>query len=127
MIEMLAEKKLIKYTYVAEDKRSGCNLMKLLEIKGIPVNHNAHADCVRSDTESKFYSQIVKLFQKNIIAPRNCRKQMIFIFWVNKNRLWPFIPKDILLLILKRVWRTRHHTRWIETPFSKNETLQISY
>ena len=126
MIQMLSEKNLVKHTYVAEDKRSGCNLMKILEIEGVAVDHNAHADCVRSEQQKQFYSQIVALFQKNIIAPRNCRKQILFILWINKNRLWPFIPKDVLLLIVKRVWRTRRHRFWI-TPLEKKATLQVLY
>ena len=126
MIQMLSEKNLVKHTFVAEDKRSGCNLMKILEIEGVAVDHNAKADCVRSDTQSQFYSQIVALFQKNILAPRNCRKRILFIFWINKNRLWHFIPKDVLLLILKRVWQTRRHHSWI-TPVNKKASLQVLY
>ncbi len=54
MIKMLNEKGLVKYTHVAEDKRSGCNLIKLLEIDGVAVEHNAHQDCIRSETQGQF-------------------------------------------------------------------------
>ena len=126
MIQMLSEKNIVKYTFVAEDKRSGCNLMKILEIRGMPVNHNAHRDCMRSVEQKEFYSKIVALYKDEILAPRNCRKQILFILWINKNRFWPFIPKDIILLILKRVWRTRYYCLWRrEFDIKKCTTLKV--
>ena len=127
MIQMLGEKKLVKYTYAAEDKRSGCNLLKLLEIDGVPVNHDALLDC--AGNRHSFSAEITALFQKNVIAPRNCRKQMIFICWINKNRYWHFIPKDILRLILKRVWHTRRHRCWRKEKFDidKVTNLKVLY
>ena len=127
MIQMLSEKNIVKYTFVAEDKRSGCNLMKILEIRGMPVNHNAKRDCMRSVEQKEFYPQILSLFQEHILAPRHCRKQILFILWINKNRFWPFIPKDIILLILKRVWRTRYHCLWARVVFHKATSLKVCF
>ena len=127
MIKMLNEKGLVKYTYVAEDKRSGCNLIKFLEIDGVSVEHNVHQDCIRSETQGQFYPQIVKLFETNIMAPRYCRETILFVFWINKNHLWGFIVKDVLLIILKQLWATRRHRCWKRNSVGKKFNLDVLY
>ncbi len=58
----------IKYTMVCEDKRSGPNLEKFLEIDGVSVNHNPHLDAAGPLESERYYQVVLELYKelKNI-------------------------------------------------------------
>jgi hypothetical protein len=124
MVYRLAHINLIKYTAVEEDKRSGFNLIKLLEIDGRSVEHNPRRECVGPIENGRYYSRIINLFNKNIMAPIYFRKRILFILWINKNRYWPFIPKDIILIIVNKLWKNRYS---FPTHDVKTISLKVLY
>ena len=54
----------LDYTFVAEDKRSGCNLIKFLMIGDKAVDHNAHRDAICFGRKNEmYYKTIMKLYE----------------------------------------------------------------
>ncbi len=65
MCEELQDAGKLRFTMVAEDKRSGPNLIKFGEIDGMKVNHNYMQDALYSGHEQgQFFKQIMKLFEE---------------------------------------------------------------
>ena len=120
----------IKYTYVAEDKRSGCNLVKYLEINGKKVDHNAHAECVRQLEKGEFYHTICNLYDK-YRAPSYAKESILYFIGMRKEI--PVIGKfkDVIILIAKELWKTRHDGTWcrknIPSLMNNPQTISIVY
>lgn len=120
----------IKYTYTPEDKRSGCNLLKYLEIDGKNVFHNAHADCVRSLENGEFYQTICNLYD-NYRTPSYTKESILYFIGMRKEI--PIIGKfkDVIVLIAKELWKTRHDDIWcrknIPSLMNNPQTISIIY
>ena len=120
----------IKYTYVAEDKRSGCNLVKYLEIDGKKVDHNAHADCVRPLEKGQFYGTICTLYDRHK-APSYAKESILYFIGMRKEI--PVIGrfKDVITLIAKELWKSRNNVSWcrknIPLLMNNKQTIEILY
>lgn len=103
----------IKHTYIAEDKRSGLNLLKYIEIDGVKVNHNAKRDCITSTDKGEYFHEILALFIR-ILAQRNAflsAKTLLQIRYFKKSII-STVPKDIIKMISKMVIESKHDICW---------------
>lgn len=135
MIQTLSNKKLVKWIMVAEDKRSGCNLIKILQIEGKDVEHNAVGESVSEFSRGRFFPIITNLYDAKILAPRYCQETVIFCLFVNKLELWIDqtikIPKDVMLIIVKLVWESKLDGCWrrhnVAKLYGKTVDINVVY
>ncbi len=108
----------IKHTYVAEDKRSGSNLLKYLEIDGKPVEHNAHRDCIVGTNCGEFYISISNLFRETL-APRNALMATLTLIKIRyfRQTILSQVPKDVVKIIGKKIIDTRNEKCWALDKF----------
>ena len=120
----------ISYTYVAEDKRSGCNLVQYLEIDGKKVDHSAHADCVRPLEKGQFYDTICDLYDK-YRTPSYAKESILYFIGMRKEI--PIIGKfkDVIILIAKELWKSRNDASWgrknVPSLMNNPQTISVIY
>jgi len=103
----------IKHTYIAEDKRSGLNLLKYIEIDGVKVNHNAKRDCITSTDKGEYFHEILALFIR-ILAQRNAflsAKTLLQIRYFKKSII-STVPKDVVKMISRMVIESKNDICW---------------
>ena len=126
----------LKYDYVPEDSRSGCNLIKYLTIDGLDVDHNPHRDCMRQRNKERFYKEICLLYRK-LKAPGYARKSIYCLIAIRKyrsyeNNLINSLPKEIVLLIAKCLYQTKHELCWMKYTIenlmaANNQSIDVIY
>lgn len=103
----LKDEGLLDYDMVAEDKRSGPNLLQVLSIEGKKVNHTRQK-MLGDDRKCSFFPRICELYDIRFFAPLYCEKALI-TFLLCK----PF-SKDLRLIIARKLWNSRYdNIAWV--------------
>lgn len=137
ILEELRKANKLKYTYVAEDKRSGCNLLQILEIDGEIINHNPHQYYVGLSKKGPIYERICQLYDSHK-APTYAQESIICLLAIRqfKNKkmikVWKYdIPKDLIKMICKILWQTRYEKCWLKNNVDKllthRKSINITY
>ena len=128
ILNELSDAEKIKYTYVAEDKRSGSNLIKYLEINGRSVEHDVFRDLHEKFEYGQFYKVICDLYDRHK-APSYAKESVIYFIWCQKKL--GFLCKDIIILIAKLLWESRNEKIWcrnnVKQLMDNKQSIKILY
>lgn len=112
----LKAKGLVDFRMVAEDKRSGPNLVQMQKLEGKIINHT-FPQMIGDSRNCDFFPRICELYDIHVFSPEFC-KNAVTTFLLCK----PF-SRDLRLLIAREIWNSRYdHSSWVseENSAKKN-------
>jgi hypothetical protein len=95
----------IDFKWVAEDKRSGLNLIQYTRIGEKLVDHNPWNEACQLSCKTSFRKDIDRLYSE-MKSVQRCRRSVLYCIWAQ------ILSKDMSILVAKALWTTRSQPCW---------------